>query len=177
MRTSFDICLDSTLSRFDCRRLAGLSSKDHSTVCYKPSGMKACEVSTRGPHLHFLVGCSWTLCIARSFFHSAKSLLIFLSMLGSLTLYRRLLHEHVFAPPHGFLQAYALQPVGTDAGNTVSRLPLIGHAVAGVMAGWTVSCIAAPVEHIKARLQIQYAAEKSKRLYKGPLDCAAKIVG
>jgi len=44
------------------------------------------------------------------------------------------------------------------------------------MAGWTVSFIAAPVEHVKARLQIQYAADKSKRLYSGPIDCTKKLV-
>lgn len=43
------------------------------------------------------------------------------------------------------------------------------------MAGSTVSFIAAPVEHIKARLQIQYAARKAERLYSGPLDCVRKI--
>lgn len=47
--------------------------------------------------------------------------------------------------------------------------------MAGVMAGATVSFIAAPVEHIKARLQIQYASNKAERLYKGPIDCAKKI--
>ena len=44
------------------------------------------------------------------------------------------------------------------------------------MAGATVSFIAAPVEHIKARLQVQYAADKNKRLYSGPIDCINKIV-
>jgi solute carrier family 25 carnitine/acylcarnitine transporter 20/29 len=43
------------------------------------------------------------------------------------------------------------------------------------MAGATVSFIAAPVEHIKARLQIQYSSDKGQRLYKGPIDCASKI--
>lgn len=56
------------------------------------------------------------------------------------------------------------------------RLPTIGHGIAGIMAGATVSFIAAPVEHIKARLQVQYAAEKSKRLFSGPVDCIKKIV-
>jgi solute carrier family 25 carnitine/acylcarnitine transporter 20/29 len=42
-------------------------------------------------------------------------------------------------------------------------------------AGWTVSFVAAPVEHVKARLQIQYAADKSKRLYSGPIDCTKKL--
>lgn len=44
------------------------------------------------------------------------------------------------------------------------------------MSGATVSFVAAPVEHVKARLQIQYAADKSKRLYSGPIDCCRKIV-
>jgi solute carrier family 25 carnitine/acylcarnitine transporter 20/29 len=44
------------------------------------------------------------------------------------------------------------------------------------MAGTTVSFVAAPVEHIKARLQIQYAADKSKRMYSGPIDCLRKMV-
>ena len=48
--------------------------------------------------------------------------------------------------------------------------------MAGAMAGWTVSFIAGPVEHIKARLQVQYAADKSKRLYSGPIDCLQKTV-
>ncbi|KAM4057586.1 mitochondrial carrier protein [Hirsutella rhossiliensis] len=55
------------------------------------------------------------------------------------------------------------------------HLPPLGHGLAGILAGATVSFIAAPVEHVKARLQIQYAAAKSQRLYSGPLDCVAKI--
>lgn len=85
-------------------------------------------------------------------------------MLGSLTNYRNLLRQHVFAPrlPSGLPDpAYQLTPVG--------------HGIAGMFAGWTVSFIAAPVEHVKARLQIQYAADKSQRLYAGPIDCVKKI--
>lgn len=75
----------------------------------------------------------------------------------------------------------ALTPSGIQVAipaieNTAQKLPTVGHGIAGVMAGWTVSFIAAPVEHIKARLQIQYAADKSKRLYSGPIDCSKKIV-
>lgn len=43
--------------------------------------------------------------------------------------------------------------------------------LAGGLAGWTVSLIAAPIEHIKARLQVQYG----ERTYLGPLDCLQKI--
>lgn len=77
-------------------------------------------------------------------------------MLGSLTVYRRLLREKLFTQ--------------------YEKLPWFGHGLAGVGAGWTVSFIAAPVEHVKARLQVQYDADKSKRLYRGPIDCAKKLV-
>ncbi|CAI6332689.1 unnamed protein product [Periconia digitata] len=79
-------------------------------------------------------------------------------MLGSLSIYRRLLNDNLFNP-------------GSRKGE---KMPVIGHSMAGAMAGWTVSFIAGPVEHIKARLQVQYAADKSKRLYTGPIDCLQK---
>ena len=97
-------------------------------------------------------------------------------MLGSLTFYRRILLESAFANPGltGTAGSH-IGKKGSDQGNDVHKLPTIGHAVAGVMAGSTVSFIAAPVEHVKARLQVQYAAEKSRRLYSGPVDCISKI--
>ena len=98
-------------------------------------------------------------------------------MLGSLTFYRRVLHENFYVHPN----IPALTPSGIHIEipaieNTAQKLPAVGHGIAGIMAGWTVSFIAAPVEHIKARLQIQYAADKSKRRYSGPIDCSKKIV-
>ncbi|KAL5119655.1 hypothetical protein ACEQ8H_002501 [Pleosporales sp. CAS-2024a] len=83
-------------------------------------------------------------------------------MLGSLSVYRRVLNDNVFHPR-------------TSADGEQGKLPVLGHAAAGTMAGWTVSFIAAPVEHIKARLQIQYAVDKSQRLYSGPIDCFTNI--
>ncbi|KAK7744632.1 hypothetical protein SLS53_003518 [Cytospora paraplurivora] len=50
--------------------------------------------------------------------------------------------------------------------------------VAGIFSGIAklfVSLVAAPVEHVKARLQVQYAASKRERLYSGPVDCVCKI--
>jgi solute carrier family 25 carnitine/acylcarnitine transporter 20/29 len=85
-------------------------------------------------------------------------------MLGSLTNYRRILKDHVFAPR-----------LANGKADPSYKLPAYGHGIAGMMAGWTVSFIAAPVEHVKARLQVQYAADKSKRLYSGPIDCIQKI--
>ncbi|KAJ6131628.1 hypothetical protein N7523_001334 [Penicillium sp. IBT 18751x] len=91
-------------------------------------------------------------------------------MLGSLTLYRRLLLENVFSKPH------LRQWMPFSSHQDLATLPSFGHGLAGMMAGTTVSFFAAPVEHIKARLQIQYAAEKSKRMYSGPIDCLRKIL-
>lgn len=93
-------------------------------------------------------------------------------MLGSLTFYRRMLNENFFQPTYQARGSPAVFAQATDG-----KLPTVGHAIAGVMAGATVSFIAAPVEHIKARLQVQYSADKSKRLYSGPIDCSRKIFG
>ena len=63
-------------------------------------------------------------------------------MLGSMTQYRSLLRRYYYSPVHNL--------------PSTSPLPHIGHAIAGIGGGWTVSFVAAPVEHIKARLQVQY---------------------
>jgi solute carrier family 25 carnitine/acylcarnitine transporter 20/29 len=97
-------------------------------------------------------------------------------MLGSLTFYRRILHQTLFNPNR--MSASPISLARRDLplpDEKLHKLPTIGHATAGVMAGATVSFIAAPVEHIKARLQIQYSSKKSERLYRGPIDCAKKI--
>lgn len=93
-------------------------------------------------------------------------------MLGSLTLYRRLLNEHIFQP----LRTRPTSRHLWDSDEDKKRLPVIGHAIAGMMAGWTVSLIAAPVEHVKARLQVQYQVNKTQRLYSGPIDCTRKLL-
>jgi solute carrier family 25 (mitochondrial carnitine/acylcarnitine transporter), member 20/29 len=85
-------------------------------------------------------------------------------MLGSLNLYRKMLRDDV--PQANFLHR-------EESGKRVLRS--FGHGIAGTMAGSTVCVIATPVEHIKARLQVQYAANKADRLYHGPIDCLKKI--
>ena len=98
-------------------------------------------------------------------------------MLGSLTFYRRILKDNVFSSPSLLAMSWTSdRKFESSSQQVVNKLPTIGHGLAGIMAGATVSFIAAPVEHIKARLQVQYAADKSKRLYSGPLDCISKIV-
>lgn len=88
-------------------------------------------------------------------------------MLGSLTLYRRLLNEHIFQP----LSARSISPLPA----TPTPLPPLGHAIAGSLAGWTVSILATPVEHIKARLQTQYQGPKASRQYAGPIAAVRHI--
>ena len=99
-------------------------------------------------------------------------------MLGSLTFYRRILNESFFSNPSIMALGRAShRRLDIAKYQTEKKLPTIGHAIAGVLAGATVSFIAAPVEHVKARLQVQYAPDKRQRLYSGPIDCVKKIVG
>ncbi|KAI9184244.1 hypothetical protein H9P43_003297 [Blastocladiella emersonii ATCC 22665] len=48
------------------------------------------------------------------------------------------------------------------------------HALAGLGAGLTVSFVAAPVELLKAKLQVQYG-DASTTKFRGPLDCARAV--
>ncbi|KAI9055566.1 hypothetical protein LZ554_000512 [Drepanopeziza brunnea f. sp. 'monogermtubi'] len=93
-------------------------------------------------------------------------------LLGSLAFYRKLLHRTLFSPPYASPSSLAERNFDPT---TTHKLPSLGHAMAGVMAGATVSFIASPFEHIKARLQIQYSSKKSERLYSGPVACFKKI--
>ena len=98
-------------------------------------------------------------------------------MLGSLTFYRRMLKDNVFSNPTiQTITRVSNHTIQQASGQIETRLPAFGHGIAGILAGCTVSFVAAPVEHIKARLQIQYAAQKSQRLFSGPIDCFQKIV-
>lgn len=128
--------------------------------------MRGFELCTRAPALPWWDGCSWIRCEISLDTSTEIHADLVLRMLGSLTVYRRILREHVFAPT-----------LLNGRPDPSYKLPSVGHGMAGMLAGFTVSFIAGPVEHIKARLQVQYAADKSKRLYSGPIDCTKKIVG
>lgn len=96
-------------------------------------------------------------------------------MLGSLTYYRKLLQQTLFSANRmGTTQSDLIRDQSLHPAQ-VLQLPTIGHGLAGIMAGATVSFIAAPVEHIKARLQIQYSSKKADRLYQSPIDVIRKI--
>ena len=57
-------------------------------------------------------------------------------MLGSLHTYRELVKDYIYPQE--------------------KKLPLVGHMIAGLGSGLTVSFVAAPIEQCKARLQVQY---------------------
>lgn len=72
-------------------------------------------------------------------------------MLGSLSNYRRLL------APEGELELWQ-------------------HTLAGLGAGLTVSLVATPIEHVKARLQVQYDDAPGSRIYRGPVEATVKLL-
>ncbi|EGV63672.1 hypothetical protein PSN45_004286 [Yamadazyma tenuis] len=74
-------------------------------------------------------------------------------MLGSLHIYRRYCKEYLYPKEE--------------------KLPLMGHIIAGLGSGWTVSFVAAPIEQFKARLQVQYDAKT--KIYNGPVDVVRKL--
>ena len=75
-------------------------------------------------------------------------------MLGSMTNYRTFLRRFYYEPVHSLPSS---QP-----------LPHVGNSLAGIGAGWTVSFVAAPVEHVKARLQVQYHDARQKHTHPMP---------
>lgn len=74
-------------------------------------------------------------------------------MLGSLHVYRRYVKEYMYPEE--------------------KKLPLMGHVIAGLGSGLTVSFVAAPIEQFKARLQVQYDAKT--KVYNGPIDVVQKL--
>jgi solute carrier family 25 carnitine/acylcarnitine transporter 20/29 len=97
-------------------------------------------------------------------------------MLGSLAFYRKLLQKTIFATqPMGISQLPSNTLTSATSRRDGQNLSLIGHGLAGILAGTTVSFVAAPVEQIKARLQVQYSPNKQERFYTSPIDCLNKI--
>ena len=68
---------------------------------------------------------------------------ISIRMLGSLTFYRRLLNDNVFSNPSFLaITRASTQKLGDLKDEGARKLPTVGHALAGIMAGTTVSFIA-----------------------------------
>ncbi|CED82104.1 Mitochondrial carnitine-acylcarnitine carrier protein [Phaffia rhodozyma] len=105
-------------------------------------------------------------------------------LLGSLHNYRILLLSHGFAET---------TPSLTVEEKDEKRLSLLGHAVAGIGAGWTNAVFAHPIELLKGKLQLQLAAANTHHSsrtnhasttspkppvvqFSGPIDCARQVV-
>lgn len=85
-------------------------------------------------------------------------------LLGSFSIYRDFLNRISQHP-----EALPVLETGRAAPANLSSASV--SFIAGGLAGWTVSFIAAPIEHVKARLQVQYGRSK----YAGPTDCFREI--
>ncbi|KAL0951295.1 hypothetical protein HGRIS_008005 [Hohenbuehelia grisea] len=68
-----------------------------------------------------------------------------------------------------FLKQQGLTESVADA--DTQRLTLLGHGVAGLLAGWTSSFVATPIELLKVKLQLQLQSSVADRQFKGPIDC------
>ncbi|KAF8954445.1 hypothetical protein BGZ46_002916 [Entomortierella lignicola] len=71
----------------------------------------------------------------------------------------------------GSLSYYKLLLQGGD--HNVKLSPF-WSGIAGIGAGVTVSFVATPIEHVKARLQVQYDAKT--KIYAGPVDCVRQLI-
>lgn len=56
------------------------------------------------------------------------------------------------------------------------RLTITAHGLAGLLAGWTSTVLATPMELLKVKLQLQMQRNASDRQFRGTIDCARKIV-
>ncbi|KAF8575828.1 mitochondrial carrier [Ramaria rubella] len=70
-----------------------------------------------------------------------------------------------------------LRPMTEETpGSDERRLSVVGHAVAGLFAGWTSAFLAHPIELLKVNLQLQRQRAVLDRKFKGPIDCARQVV-
>lgn len=95
-------------------------------------------------------------------------------LMGSLHNYRACLKDW------GVLTEWAPGPDGLMAsglGGEERRLSIPGHALAGLMAGWTNAAVAHPTETIKCKLQLQLVQPAHvPKQFKGPVDVVRQTV-
>lgn len=90
-------------------------------------------------------------------------------LMGSLHNYRACLKDW------GILTEWAPSPDGGPSSE--KRLSIAGHALAGLMAGWTNASVAHPTETIKCKLQLQLVQpEHVPKQYKGPVDVVRQTI-
>ncbi|KIY65131.1 mitochondrial carrier [Cylindrobasidium torrendii FP15055 ss-10] len=72
------------------------------------------------------------------------------------------------------LQSAGLTELNPATGQ--QRLTIFAHGVAGLCAGLTSTLLASPMELLKVKLQLQTQRKASERQFRGPIDCARKII-
>ena len=87
-------------------------------------------------------------------------------LLGSFSIYRDMLQRNLRLQTSRDTAA-----AGLRCNTPANPSSVLVNFLAGGLAGWTVSFVAAPIEHVKARLQVQYG----QKSYTGPLDCLQKM--
>ncbi|KZW01956.1 mitochondrial carrier [Exidia glandulosa HHB12029] len=95
------------------------------------------------------------------------------ALLGSLHNYRLAFMRAGFVEDSPVRARY-MSDADTEYGG--KRLTLIGHGLAGLCAGFTSAIVATPIETLKVKLQVQVQRDSASRQFRGPLDCAVKVL-
>lgn len=74
------------------------------------------------------------------------------------------------------MQGYFLHRIVATSGRSLADSTPVDVAQAAVLGGACISLLVAPMEGVKARLQVNYARKGEAGLYSGPVDCIRKLV-
>ena len=78
---------------------------------------------------------------------------------------------------HTIVSRRAALEAGVDPSEADSPAPYVTEIMmAAVLSGAAISVFVAPMEGVKARLQVQYAAKGQQAAYAGPIDCVRKLL-
>lgn len=92
-------------------------------------------------------------------------------------------HSILFGMQGWFVHTIVARRAALDAGvdpsspDGAAPSPYVTEIMmAAVLSGAAISVLVAPMEGVKARLQVQYAAKGQAATYAGPIDCVRKLV-
>jgi len=74
------------------------------------------------------------------------------------------------------LQGLTIHTMKTIKGEPHRAATVVETGQAAIVTGAIISLLVTPMEGVKSRRQIQYASCSETKLYKGPIDCASKVV-
>nr|ADE10072.1 mitochondrial carrier protein [Tremella fuciformis] len=78
---------------------------------------------------------------------------------------------------HNYRAFWAANGLSETAPDGSKRLSMLGHCIAGTMAGWTNAAVAHPTELIKCKLQLQLVQpEHVPKQYSGPVDVVRQTI-